>query len=104
MGSFQGNTGNIWVESRSKGSIALKKEGELIWPVKTCHRQKLTVVGERFPYEQALITCEGRCSGDGVTWTMHACVTHASYECKSCGKVRRWGFDLRQLGSWERDS
>jgi len=100
MGSFQGNTSYFWLESRQKEPIALKQEGELIWPIKKVGRQRLTVIGERKPYEPAMITCEGQCSSKGVAWTVHNCITHASYECGSCGKVRRWGFDIRRFGSW----
>ncbi|MHC4835405.1 MAG: hypothetical protein ACYTCN_05520 [Planctomycetota bacterium] len=80
-----------------EGSTALEDEGELIWPIKVVRRQIIAHVGDRKDYESAFITCEGTCSSDGVTWTMHACLSHASYECQSCGTVRRWGFDRWRL-------
>lgn len=93
VGSFQGNSWEIWVESRLEGTIDLEDEGELIWPVKPVSTQKLAHVGERKAYEPAMITCEGDCSKHAVVWTFHSCLSHASYECQSCGTVRRWGFD-----------
>jgi len=72
----------------------VEEEENLIWPIKKKRRQRLIHVGERLANEPALITCEGSCSSNEVTWTVHHCIRGPSYECRVCKKVRRWGFDL----------
>jgi hypothetical protein len=82
------------VELQLRGVNPLEEDGDLIWPIKEKRKQKLIHVGERKSNEPALITCEGSCSSGEVTWTVHHCVRGASYECRACGMVRRWGLDL----------
>ena len=94
MAWFCGQSWKIWLEWRLKGVIAVE-DGELIWPKKVTRKQILVHVGERKPYEPALITCEGECSNEGDVWTWHKHVKGASYRCDDCGKARRWGLPVR---------